>query len=336
MLLVLLAAVVGCQTYPMSRPPDPGSARTPPAGIPAATSDILPCAASAPASAAATGTVAAANPESIETLSPPRKDDAPAGGCPLPLPGPGLQVLTLADLEQMALGNNPTLPQAGALVQQQEGLMVQAGLYPNPQAGYVRTDADQAGQSQTAGVFLGQEIITAGKLLLAVKAEKEDVQVRNWQLNAQQLRVLNDLRIRFCEVLGAQQAVQASKELVGLAEEGVSAAEKLLEAKQGTRPDVLQARMQLSLIRTSLQDAEYRHRSAWRHLTNIVGVPDLPPTPLAGRLEDGIPELDEKQSLQRLLTSSPLLKAQEAEIRAAEIEIKLARAQAVPNVSARW
>jgi cobalt-zinc-cadmium efflux system outer membrane protein len=245
----------------------------------------------------------------------------------------GQQPLTLADLERLALASNPTLPQAAALVQQQEGLMRQAGLYPNPVAGYLRTDPDQPGRSQTAGVFLSQELVTAGKLRLGRTAGRQEVEHWSWQLNAQQARVINDVRIRFYEVLGAQQAVQADTELVRLAEEGVRAAEQLLKAKQGSRPDVLQAEIQLSLARTSLQDAEYRHRAGWQQLANVVGVPGLPPAPLTGSLEDQIPDLDYHASLQQLLSSSPLLKAQEAEIRASQTELRLARAQAVPNVN---
>ena len=241
--------------------------------------------------------------------------------------------LSLKDLERLALTRNPTLPQAGALVQQQQGLTRQAGLYPNPQAGYLRTDADQSGQSQTSGVFLGQEFVTAGKLRLARAAGRQEVQLRRWQLNAQQLRVLNDLHIRYYEVLGAQQAVQAATELVTLAEDGLRAAEQLLKAKQGARPDVLQAKIQLSALRTSLQDAQYRLQTAWRHLANVAGVPDLPTTPLVGSLDEDVPALDWKTSLQQLLDSSPLLKAQEAEIRASQYEVQFARAQAIPNVN---
>ena len=241
--------------------------------------------------------------------------------------------LSLKDLERLALTRNPTLPQAGALVQQQQGLTRQAGLYPNPQAGYLRTDADQSGQSQTSGVFLGQEFVTAGKLRLARAAGRQEVQLRRWQLNAQQLRVLNDLHIRYYEVLGAQQAVQAATELVTLAEDGLRAAEQLLKAKQGARPDVLQAKIQLSALRTSLQDAQYRLQTAWRHLANVAGVPNLPPAPLAGSLDEDVPALDWKTSLQQLLDSSPLLKAQQAEIRASQYEVQFARAQAIPNVN---
>src|SRR5437870_1388123 len=41
-------------------------------------------------------------------------------------------MLTLADLEKLALANNPTLPAAAALVQQAQGTWQQVGLYPNP------------------------------------------------------------------------------------------------------------------------------------------------------------------------------------------------------------
>jgi cobalt-zinc-cadmium efflux system outer membrane protein len=256
----------------------------------------------------------------------------PAGAQERPA-APPARPLTLGDLENLALASNPTIPQAAALVQQQQGLTVQAGLYPNPQAGYLRTDADQPGQSETNGVFLSQEIVTACKLYLARQAGRQEVEHRQWQLTAQQARVVNDVRIRFYEVLGAQQAVRVATDLVGLAQEGVRVAERLLRARRGSRPDVLQAKMQLSLIRTTLQEAQYRHRGAWQHLANVVGVPNLPPAPLAGSLEDDIPGLDWQTSLERLLATSPLLKAQEAEIGASRTEVQLARAQAVPNVN---
>src|SRR5262249_2438897 len=155
---------------------------------------------------------------------------------------------------------------------------------PNPTAGYLRTDADQPGQSQTAGVFLSQEIVTAGKLRLARAAGREEVEQRNWQVSAQQMRVLNDVAIRFYEALGAQQAVRAAADLERLAQEGVRVAEQLLEARQGSRPDVLQAEIQLSLVRSALYDAQARLRAAWQQLANIAGVPNLPAAPLAGRL----------------------------------------------------
>jgi cobalt-zinc-cadmium efflux system outer membrane protein len=315
LLLPVLMASLGCRT---PAPEPVGEAQIQPeAAPPSSVSDIVPCSA----------TVAPeTNPTEDANLPPPaplhEREDPPAG-----------QPLTLSQLEQIALTNNPTIPQAAALVQQQQGLRRQAGLYPNPVAGYLRTDADQSGQSQTDGVFLSQEIVTAGKLRLGRAEGAQEVNWRNWQLNAQRLRVLNDVRIRFYELLGAQQAVEATTEQVRLAEEGLQAAEQLLKAQHGTRPDVLQAEMQVSLARTALQDAQYREQTARRQLATVAGVAELPPVAVAGNLEEDVPELDWQKSLQQLLDASPLLKAQEAEIRASQLEVRLARTQAVPNVN---
>jgi cobalt-zinc-cadmium efflux system outer membrane protein len=269
----------------------------------------------------------------VQLLSPKKLEVPAATADTYPAPSPVLPPLTLADLEALALASNPTLPAAAALVLQEQGLARQAGLYPNPTAGYVRTDPDQLGQSATQGVFLSQDIVTAGKLRLARAEAQQDVEQKDWQLKAQELRVLNDVRIRFYEVLGAQQAVAAARELEGLAEGGVRAAEELLKAKQGSRPDVLQAEIQLNAVRISLRDAQYRLQAAWQHLLNVVGAPGLAPAVVAGALEEGLPQLDWQASLGQLLGASPLLRAQEAQIRAAEVGLRLARAQAVPNVN---
>jgi outer membrane protein, heavy metal efflux system len=258
---------------------------------------------------------------------------APTATMP-PLPKPQtVPTITLADLENLALTNNPTIPAAAGLVRQQQGLLKQVGLYPNPTTGYLRSDPDQSNQSQTSGVFLSQEFVTAGKLKLAKAAGRYDVEHSNWQLEAQRGRVLNDVRIRYYELLGAQEAVRAASELEALAAEGVRIAEQLFQAKHGSRPDVLQAEIQLSAVRSSLQDARYRMESAWRQLMILVGCPDLPGAAVAGRLDDALPRLDWHESLQKLIAASPLLQAQQALIRSIEYELRLARAQAVPNVN---
>ena len=45
--------------------------------------------------------------------------------------------VTLAELEQMALSNNPTLAQAAAEIHAATGRKLQSGLYPNPTVGYL-------------------------------------------------------------------------------------------------------------------------------------------------------------------------------------------------------
>lgn len=79
--------------------------------------------------------------------------------------------MRLSDLEDLALRYNPTIAQATAAIAMQQGTWQQAGLYPNPQVGYVRTDASNPTQSQTNGFFAAQEFVTAHKLQLAQAVE---------------------------------------------------------------------------------------------------------------------------------------------------------------------
>lgn len=240
--------------------------------------------------------------------------------------------LELTELESWALRNNPTISAAEALVRQAQGIWRQSGLYPNPTAGYIRTDPNQQRQSETQGIFLSQEFVTAKKLRLAQAADRQDIAWRQWQLDAQRARVVNDVRIRFYEALGAQRAVREMTEVERLAADQVRVIERLIEAQQASRPDVLQAEMQLHAIRVALADAKYRHLSAWRHLVTVAGTPNLPPTELIGELER-LPQLEWQSSLNRLLAENPVLRSQRNYIQAARIDVRLARAQAVPNVN---
>ena len=75
-------------------------------------------------------------------------------------------VLTLADLERMALQANPTLVQAEAAILAAEGRRVQAGLWPNPVVGYRGEEFSPRAfneKSEHYG-FINQPILLGGKL----------------------------------------------------------------------------------------------------------------------------------------------------------------------------
>jgi len=95
----------------------------------------------------------------------------------------------------------------------------------------------------------------------------------------------------------------------------------------------LQAEMQFSHAQGTLRDAQLRLQAARRQLANLAGTEALPEGDLVGELSDNIPDLVYETSLQRLLYTSPLLLSQAAELQAAQTEVQLACAQAVPNVN---
>ena len=115
---------------------------------------------------------------------------------------PAVTTMTLDDLEAWALEHNPTLSQAEAAVDQERGNYRQAGLYPNPQFGYLNDTTTHTGFRQSNGLFASQEFVTAKKLKLAKEAAAQEIKRLSWDQAAQRMRVLNDLKIRYYEVLG--------------------------------------------------------------------------------------------------------------------------------------
>jgi cobalt-zinc-cadmium efflux system outer membrane protein len=340
--------------------PSPPQGRTKIAGARSAGRDAVPSASASSRPAMSPGrAVRVALPPQATTPTaedrdgrdsgPPARGGLPAA-LPLPTPVPGSferpsaraaggetpavsTPLSLADLETLALGNNPTIQAAEALVVQQQGLLRQLTRYPNPSAGWVQSASSRRSEGETQGAFISQDIVTAGKLRIAGQAERAEIEWRTLQLKAQTARVLNDVRIRYYEVLGAQQAMGTAAELERLAAEDAKAIGQLLEAKQASRPDLLQAQIHLSAVRASHQDARLRHQAAWRQLANLVGVPHLPPAQLPGDIEDALPQFDWDESVRRLLAESPVLRAKAAQIRQAELEVQLQRRLVVPNVN---
>jgi outer membrane protein, heavy metal efflux system len=240
----------------------------------------------------------------------------------------------LEDLESIALRYNPTLAQATAAIQQQQGIWQQVGLYPNPQAGYLRADSNDP-QNRNNGLFASQEIVTAKKLQLNRAVEAQEVARLRLEQEAQRQRVLNDLRIRYYELLGAQQAVAISTELHRLTDQGLSAAESLFKAQGASRPDVLQARIQRNAARVTLQDARFRYDAAWQQLTNVVGRPDLERLPIDGRLDTPTKQIEWDQALGELLQLSPQVRAADSRILHARRELAREQAQPIPNVTAQ-
>ena len=171
--------------------------------------------------------------------------------------------------------------QAEALIDEQRGLLRQLTRYPNPTAGWLQSTPSQRSEGAVSGAFISQDIVTAGKLRVVGEAERIEIEWRTWQLKAQVGRVVNDVRIRYAEAIGAQHAMDATAELERLAADDLEAIRQLVEARQASRPDLLQAEIHLDALRASLDEARLRHRAAWRNWRTSSASPGLTPVPLS-------------------------------------------------------
>lgn len=243
-----------------------------------------------------------------------------------------LRRLSLAELEELALANNPTLEQARAGTWQAYGQRVQQGLYPNPEVGYL---ASEVGNERTAGqqgVYLNQEFVTANKLQLSSAVEAHRQRQAQYVLEAQEQRVLTAVRREFYAVLTAQRTLEIAREVEAVSDRGVRTTERRLEAREGTRLDVLQAQIEADRARLVARNAENDFRAAWRRLAAVLGLPNFQPAELEGSLDRRLAPVSWEDAWARLSGTSPLLAEARAEVDRAAAALQRAQVQPIPNV----
>lgn len=261
------------------------------------------------------------------TLPPLPPHSLPENGFPA-----GESNITLAALEEIALANNPTLSQADAWVRAARAKCLQAGLYPNPNVIYRGEEIGTDGRAGQQGAFFAQEIVTAGKLGYRRAVAAHEAQQAEHARQAQYGRVLNDLRATWYDALVAQRALELNQQLVDIGRQGVKAAEQLFQGQEIGRGDVLQFRIEADRAEIQLQEAQSRHRGAWRRLAAIAGVPEMEPAHLVGDLENDLPQLSWRESLERLLVESPELAEARSGVQRARCALAREYAQRVPNL----
>jgi cobalt-zinc-cadmium efflux system outer membrane protein len=243
--------------------------------------------------------------------------------------------LTLADLESIAMSNSPALAQAAAQVAAARGNWVQVGLPPNVQIGYSGNEMGNEGFAGQQGGYLSQQFITSNKLGLNRQVAAWQLREAQSQLDIMRLRVLTDVRSGYYEVLIAQRRRELAAELVRIGRQGVEAADALFRAEEVSEADPLRAQVESASAQIFLQNARNKQNQAWRHLTAVMGMPQLEPRPLAGTLDARQIEITWQETLNQILNESPEMAAAMTKIEAAGWSIRRAVAQIRPNVTAQ-
>ena len=240
--------------------------------------------------------------------------------------------MRLEDLERIALANNPTIAQVQANVRVSAGLARQAGLYPNPTVGYygdeIRGGYTSGGKQ---GGFVSQTIVTGGKLRAARRVAELLTREVETTGEVQRLRILNNVRITFYQVLGDQRLVDVRQNLAQLSADATQTSHQLANVGQADRPDVLQAEVEQQQVSVSLRIARKTLQSSWRTLAAVVGKPDLPQTLLAGDLE-AIPDLNYEEWIAATLKDSPAVKLAQQAIDRAEASLSQAKKVPIPDL----
>src|SRR5215510_1768234 len=168
------------------------------------------------------------------------------------------RLVTLEELEQMALKGNPTLLQAATEIRSASGRQLQSGLWPNPTAGYIGEEirgGSFGGGEQ--GFFVQQDVILGGKLGLNRKVFAQEVQQAKTESDEQQLRVNNAVKIQYYQALAAQEMVDMRRELSRIASETAKYSRQLFNIGQQNETEVLQAEIEAQKSDVAVGSAEH-------------------------------------------------------------------------------
>jgi outer membrane protein, heavy metal efflux system len=250
-------------------------------------------------------------------------------------PAPDQKTITLEELQQMALHNNPTFAQATANIRAAEGRKQQSGLYPNPTVGYqgeqIRGGSFRGGEQ---GFFVQQNIVTAGKLGLNRNIFEQERKQAETEAEEQKLRVIANVKVSYIQALAAQQTLDLRRALGKLAQDAVETSHQLANVGQADAPDVLEAEVEAQQADLALTMAEQNQLRVWKELAAVVGNTKLPLLHLEGSLED-MPAVDAPDLVEKIVNDSPAVKIAELGVKKAESNLARAKREPIPDLQLR-
>jgi cobalt-zinc-cadmium efflux system outer membrane protein len=245
------------------------------------------------------------------------------------------KTITLEELQQMALQNNPTFRQSAANIQASEGRKKQSGSYPNPTVGYqgeqIRGGSFHGGEQ---GFFVQQDIVLGGKLGLNRKVFDQELKQAEMEAEEQKLRVVTNVRMSYIQALAAQQTLELRHNLSKLADDAVETSHQLANVGQADAPDVLESEVEAQQAQLVVAMAEQNQQRVWKALAAVVGNPRLPLMKLEGKLED-TPPVNPDELVENIVNESPAVRIAELGVNRAEAALARAKKEPIPDLQLR-
>ena len=259
----------------------------------------------------------------------------PAGKLPVgEAPAHGSAPVTVDELVQLAVAQNPRLGKATFAIDAAQGKYTQAGLYPNP---LLAVTADELGDRTGPGGIItapqvSQEIVTGRKLSLSQAVAAKEVDQSALALLRERYGVVGSVRSAFYDLYALERRIAVLDELTKLAGDAVKNGQTLLDAKQIARLDLVQLEVELSRFRSQAEAAKRELPGARKRLAALVGDPRLPVGTPAGPFDE-VPGYDPERTLDTVLATHPDARSARVGVERAQAAIRRAEVEPIPNVT---
>ena len=187
------------------------------------------------------------------------------------------------------------------------------------------------GRNLNVGVDVSYPLFAGGSIRNSIRAADERVLAGRAVLRATQGDIFTEAVGAYMDVIRDRSIVTLNENQVQVLETNLQASRDRFEVGDLTRTDVAQSEARLSLARSNLELAEGRLTGSEENYRRIIGeLPDdlAPPPPLPPL--PGTPE----QAVDIALANNSDLVAIAAQIRAAGLDVRVARADRLPSVDA--
>jgi cobalt-zinc-cadmium efflux system outer membrane protein len=257
---------------------------------------------------------------------------------PLPLapklalaaPGPEGRPMTLADLQRLAAIYSPAIKSAEAAVEAAKGAAKQAGAYPNP-AMFFEQDTVGTGPAGYEGFGFHQTVKTGNKLKLLQAAATMDLLNAQLALKRAYTDLAYQVRTNYFAVLVALETVKINEALYQFTSEVFRIQLDLIKDTAAIY-EPLQLRALALQARFTLVQAQNQYLASWRQLAATLGLRDMPPTELVGRVDMPVPVFEYNDVRARVLANHTDVRTAYFSIEKAKFNLELARITPVPDV----
>jgi outer membrane protein, heavy metal efflux system len=245
--------------------------------------------------------------------------------------------LTLAQALDAALRGNPDLRASTYELTAAQARIVQASLRPNAELGVELENFAGSGmvhgtEALETTLSLSQAVELGDKRNLRVSAAEMDLELVSIEQRARELDVLAEVTRRFIDVVAAQERVRIAADAAALTRNALDAIVARVEA--GRSPEAERSRARIALTRAEIErrQADSQLMSARVALAAHWGRPEPQFTTAQATLLN-LPPVLTFAALNDKVEQTPDLLRFASEARLRDAELRLARAQARPNIA---
>ncbi|MCP2621093.1 TolC family protein, partial [Candidatus Aminicenantes bacterium AC-334-E05] len=238
----------------------------------------------------------------------------------------------------LALKFNPELISLRKQIGIAEARIIQSRLWPNPHIEFEAEDIPRENlgfQKSKNIVSLSQEVLIGGKIALRTKVAQIEKEIVALKYEEKFREVIAEIKKAFYGVLATQQKVEVARRTVEIAQSLFDSIKKRFDAGVAPQTELIKARIELERAKVKLFNAKAKFSIAEKRLKTIIGLPKLKIKEYRGRLRDSFPKLLKEDLVKIVLKTHPGLLAQKKEKELAQLKLKLAKVQRIPDIEFR-